>query len=157
MKTRLFFLFLISLSGTVSAASALFSIQIAATKSSSLSFYKQSTNFDSLYADTTNSALTKIKLGAYNSHEEAEKHLSKIRKSGFPDAFISPYTKQNSTSFSTNSELNKVVTSHNTNPLNHESSPAWQGLTHEQRRNTVYLDGVLHIREGDKFTPLTNY
>jgi len=35
----------------------------------------------------------------------------------------------------------------------HEAAK-WENLTDEQRRNTVYLDGELHLKEGDKFIPI---
>lgn len=160
MKIRLFFLFLVISSGSFAAEKALFSIQIAATKSHSLAFFKRTTNYDTLYADDRGSGLIKIKLGSYGSHEAATKHLTKIRKNGFPDAFITPYTKKiriNSDykkSFSTDSRTKTSIVKERLDP---KLTSAWPKLTAVQKQNIVYVDGELHLHEGDKFIPLAGY
>lgn len=152
MKTQLLFLFLASASATVLADNALFSVQIAATESSSLSFFKQNTSFNTLYADKSAMGLTKIKLGAYNSYEEAKIKLLSIRNQGFADAFIVPYTKNLGAAYG------NTALKDNKNALESPiASVAWPKLSHEQRGKIVYVDGVLHLHENGKFILLSTY
>ena len=164
MKSRLFFLFLVSVSANVLAENTLLSIQIAATKTQTLEYYKQATGFDSLYADETIIGLLRIKLGSYASREEAEKNLVTIKNKGFTDAFITPYTKNLTTISESNirpsSVINKIgliKEDKKSELLDPKRSPAWVRLTNEQRKNIVYVDEVLHINEGGNFIPLSNY
>lgn len=165
METRLIFLFLLATSWNVLAENSLFSIQIAATEAPNLTFYKESTGFDTLYAEETKSGLIRIKLGSYLSWEEAELDLTKIKEKGFPDAFITAYTGQKQTVKSTKTEPPAPVPDEDitinepkeNKLLPPSSSPAWSKLTDEQKRNVVYVDGILHLHEGDKFIPLSNY
>jgi hypothetical protein len=150
------------MSGNALAENALFSIQIAATKTQTLEYYKQTTGFDSLYAEEA-LGLLRIKLGSYGSREEAEKNLISIKNKGFTDAFITPYTKNPEATTSINKStamLNEIgVTKEykESELLAPESSPAWTRLTDEQKKHLVYVDGVLHVNEGGKFTPLSKY
>lgn len=164
MKSRLFFLFLAIVSGNTLAENALFSIQIAATKTQALEFYKQTTGFDSLYAEESTIGLLRIKLGSYVSREEAEKNLITIKNKGFTDAFITPYTKNPmaitasiNQSPSVINEIGVIKEYKETELLEPKSSPSWARLTEEQKKHLVYVDGVLHVNEGGKFTPLSNY
>ncbi len=164
MHTRLIFLFLLAISLNALAKNALFSIQIAATEAPNLTFFKETTGFNSLYSEETESGLVRIKLGSYISREEAEQDLIKIKNKGFPDAFITSYTGKK-TIKSTKLKKQPAISSEEitinepkeNKLLPPSSSPAWSKLTEAQKRNVVYVDGILHLRDGDKFIPLSNF
>lgn len=159
MKTKLIFLFLLTASWGALAGDAQFSIQVAAVKETSkLAFFKQSTGFDSLYTEETESGLVRIKLGAYRSREEAKKDLFVIKRKGFPQAFITANTRRPAVKspiiYSKPHAISEPIKSDHPDP---SSSPAWSTLTEVQKRNVVYVDGVLHLHEGGKFIPLSSY
>ena len=159
MKTKLIFLFLLTASWGALAGDAQFSIQVAAVKEASkLAFFKESTGFDSLYTEETESGLVRIKLGAYRSREEAEKDLLSIKRKGFPQAFITANTEEPTVKspiiYSKPHAINEPIKNDRTDP---SASPVWSTLTEVQKRNVVYVDGVLHLHEGGKFIPLSSY
>lgn len=172
MNTRLILLFLLTTSLNALAENPLFSIQITATEAPNLTFFKESTGFDSLYSEETKSGLVRIKIGSYISRKTAERDLIKIKNKGFPDAFVTGYTgeKLNKT---TKLKKSPLISKSNVSVRSSEevaisepkenkllppsSSPAWSKLTETQKRNVVYVDGILHLHEGDKFIPLSSY
>ena len=184
MNTRLILLVLFTSSLNVLAENSLFSIQITATETPNLTFYKKTTGFDTLYSEETKSGLVRIKLGSYISRKEAEKDLKKIKNKGFPDAFVTSYTgkklikpaKLEKSTLISNKKItviNKPTKNAVLSPSSDEeitisepkenkllppsSSPAWSKLTEAQKRNVVYVDGILHLHEGDKFIPLSSF
>jgi len=154
MKSKLLLVLFMVCTWNALADTARYSIQIAAVKSTPLDFYEQLTGFDSLYAEQSSAGFIKIKLGSYSSREEAEKSLVIVKSKGFPDAFISPYTKQLD-GVSTNTKNKHSERMDESVELS--ELPVWSRLTEEQRKNVVYLDGVLHVREGDSFTPISQF
>ena len=183
MNTRLILLFLLTTSLNALAENSLFSIQITATEAPNLTFFKEATGFDSLYSEETKSGLVRIKLGSYTSRNAAERDLIKIKNKGFPDAFVTSYTgkklskatKLKKSPLVSNKKV-RIINKPKENdllPPNSEevaisepkenkllppsSSPAWSKLTETQKRNVVYVDGILHLHEGDKFIPLSSY
>ncbi len=184
MNTRLIFLFLLTTSLNVLAENSLFSIQITATEAPNLTFYKETTGFDTLYSEETKSGLVRIKLGSYTSRKEAERDLTKIKNKGFPDAFVTSYTgkkliksaklkksplisrkkttiinkpKENAVLSPSSNEEVTISEPKENKLLPPSSSPAWSKLTEAQKRNVVYVDGILHLHEGDKFIPLSSF
>lgn len=160
MKTKLIFLFLITASWSALAGNALFSIQVAAVKDASkLAFFKQSTGFDTLYTEETENGLVRIKLGAYGSREEAKKDLLTIKRKGFPQAFVTTNTEQKTIKPPVVHSKPRAAISESIkdNRLAPSASPAWSTLTEEQKQNVVYVDGVLHLRKGGEFIPLSSY
>ena len=155
MKSKLLLVVCFFCSWNVLADTALYSIQIAAVKNTPLDFYEQLTGFDSLYAEQSSAGFIKIKFGSYSSREEAEKNLVIVKGKGFSDAFISSYTKQlDGVSIDTK---NKHSGRRIDGSIEPSKLPAWSRLTGEQRKNIVYLDGVLHVREGDNFKPISQF
>lgn len=146
MKFKLFFLLLFVISYNSFAGAAMFSIQILASQSPDITALKASSGLDDVYTEETGFGLTRVKVGAYNNRDEAELDLESIQSNGFPDAFITSYKGQQSA----------VSAPTPSRPLSHMKSPAWSRLTEEQKRNVVYLDGVLHLHEDDKFIPLAS-
>jgi len=165
MKNKLIFLLLLSASWNAYTENSPLSIQITATEAPNLAFFKESTGFESLYTEETESGLVRIKLGAYVSKKDAEKDLNEIKNKGFPDAFITSYTgketikpaaKPKKTPPILDEEI-AINEPQENKLLPPSSSPAWSKLSEAQKRNIVYVDGILHLHEGDKFIPLSSY
>jgi hypothetical protein len=151
MKFKLFLILLVFSSVNVLADTSLYSIQIAAVKNTSLNFYEQTTGFDTLYEERSSAGFMKIKLGPFSNLEEAEKNLAMVKNKGFSDAFISQYVSQ----------LNFVSKNKHSGQIDGSTAPdalpVWARLTEEQRKNVVYLDGVLHVRVGADFKPISQF
>lgn len=152
MKFKLFFILLLSVSFNSFADAHRFSIQILASESPDIEALRASGGFDELYTEETGFGLTRVKVGAYSSRGEAERDLSNVKEKGFPDAFITSSSNQKSAQVMTSVP---TPLSSNSSPLSHQQSPGWSKLTEEQKRNIVYLDGELHLHEGDEFIPLS--
>ena len=104
--------------------------------------------YGSLHTKNTKSGLTRVRIGHYESQSEARKALKQIQASGFRDAFIV-------TSVTDSADLTAdFAVETYSRP---ETMPIWQQLSDDQRRNVVYLDGALYIKEGNDFISLSEY
>jgi len=104
--------------------------------------------YGSLYTKNTKRGLTRVRIGHYESQSEARKALKQIQASGFRDAFM-----VTSVTDSADSTADLAAETYS----RPETMPIWQQLSDEQRRNVVYLDGVLYIKEGNDFISLSEY
>jgi len=119
------------------------------------------------------SGLTKLFVGKYDSLEAANDDLYRIQASGFADAFVRkldaktvsdrsaiPQTQQ--ASFQRPSEPSATHKhAHEHAPgtpahrhLNASDQEKLNALSDEERQQAVYLDGKLHLKQGDQFIPL---
>ncbi len=158
MKTIITSLLLLTASWNTLADSSHFSIQIAATQDANLARFREVTEFGTLSTEETGNGLIRVKIGSFKSRAEAELVLQNIQAKGFTEAFITSPANQTASlpetsiaSVSANAEPQKDSTAIP------ESSPAWSRLSEEQKRNVVYLDGVLHLRVNGEFIPLSSY
>lgn len=153
------------LSWNVLADSSYYSIQVISAQSPNLSDYNKLSEFGSIYTEHTRGSAVRVKVGSYFKRENAEIALRKIRERGFPDAFISAYSEKTRPlpkklsrplpileEISDTEKLKTPKLEKKPSPL---SPPMWSKLTPEQKRNVVYLDGILHLRVNDDFIPLS--
>lgn len=160
MKTIITSLLLLTASWNTLADSSHFSIQIAATQDANLARFREVTEFGTLSTEETGSGLIRVKVGSFNSRSEAERVLQNIHAKGFSEAFItSPSAEASSLpeNTSTATASSTTAVSQGSNAVIPEASPAWSRLSEEQKRNVVYLDGVLHLRVDGAFIPLSSY
>ena len=151
MKFKLILPLLLAISGN-SFAAPVFSIQILASESPDLTHLKTSIGTNEIYTEKTNTGLTRVKVGSYNSKIDAEQDLNTVKSKGFPDAFVTTYNGNKST---VPPKEHHEHTSDNKHSHSTQEPPALMRLTEEQKRNVVYLDGVLHLHENGTFTPLS--
>lgn len=101
--------------------------------------------------------LTRLMVGPFASRDAAEKAQDELKAAGFGGAFIrATLDASMATARSqTKSAAPRVA-------VKHESGAAQRdldilaGLSAEERRDLVYLDGRLHRKVGDEFIPLRN-
>lgn len=164
MKAILNLLFLSLLSWSVWAESSHYSIQVVSAQSPNLADYSLLSEFGSIYTEHVNNNTVRVKVGSYFKREEAEMALKKIRKQGFPDAFLSAYSEKITALPKKAPEpqitIKKTMPTEVPSALKQvkkppSSRPSWSNLTPEQKRNVVYLDGILHLRVNDDFIPLS--
>ena len=160
MKTIITSLLLLTASWNTLADSSHFSIQIAATQDADLTRFREITEFGKLSTEETGSGLIRVKVGSFKSRADAERALQNIRAKGFAEAFItSPSIKVTSPPKNTETETvnSTPIKPQDNDVVIPEATPAWSRLTEEQKRNVVYLDGVLHLRVNGEFIPLSSY
>lgn len=168
MKKIISLLLLLTASWITSADSTHFSVQVVATENPDLGHFREVTEFGSLYTEKTGEGLVRVKVGLYPSRGEAEQALRGVQAKGFSGAFITPATEQPATLPADGNIGSSTLVTNEITPdetlLQSESSqiipeqlPAWGRLTEEQKRNVVYLDGVLHLRKNGEFIPLSGY
>jgi len=104
--------------------------------------------YGSVHTENIERGLTRVRIGHYESPSDARKALRQIQASGFQDAFIV-------TTVTDSAELTADFAAQTQSRP--ETMPIWQELSDEQRRNVVYLDGVLYMKEGNDFISLSEY
>ena len=167
MKKIISLLLLLTASWITLADSTHFSVQVAATKNPDLARFREVTEFGSLYTEETGEGLIRVKVGSYASRAEAEQALSGVQARGFTGAFITSATGQSASlpdNTTPSSETithevasNEILPEPEENQVTPEQLPAWSRLTEDQKRDVVYLDGVLHLRRNGEFIPLSRY
>ena len=126
-----------------------YAIQLESSKNPQLSRFKQVATLGKLYTEPYKNGYIRTRLGLYNSKAQALKILESVHHAGFSDAFI-VYEKDAVAS----SKHTAVKAQHDMDSFDVKTLPEWAELTPEQQKNIVYLDGVLHIKNGNHFTPL---
>jgi hypothetical protein len=106
-------------------------------------------------------------VGRYNSLDDAKADLNRVADD-YPGAFVrnmpSAARSVDFASRSANTSANQMAahqaaTQHSSSTPDTQSSDAklWDSLSESERRRVVYLDGVLHLKQGDQFVPLAEY
>lgn len=152
MKFKIILPLLLSVSFNSFADKHIFSIQILASENPDITSLKSSTGITDIYTEKTKSGLMRVKVGSYNSRIDANQDLNNIKSKGFPDAFVTTYNGNKSTVSSKDHHEHTPANKHSHST---QESPALAKLTADQKRNVVYLDGVLHLHENGTFTPLS--
>ncbi len=154
MKFMMFFLIPVFLPFCLSAnemrgqGEITYDIQLGAYKQYLEDNFLHLEEYGSLHTKNTKSGLTRVRIGHYESQSEAKQALKQIQANGFRDAFVV-------TSVSHPADLSAELAVENYSRP--ETMPIWQQLSNEQRRNVVYLDGVLYMKEGNDFISLSEY
>lgn len=131
---------LLSLSATAGPDGALFSVQVGAYASPAQGLRESLTEYGSVTIDNSG-ALSRYLVGNFNSRGEAELLRDELRAAGFDDAFVR--------------SIGTATQGHaHDDGVSGKDQSLLSKLTAEQRANAVYLDGVLHLKNGDNFTPL---
>ena len=123
-----------------------FAIQLTASKTPQLAPFTQLEQFGNLYTTDAGNGFIRTHLGTFSGKQAALEALTKVHAAGYPNAFL------------VNAGANASATVENSSPTNYlQDSTKWQMLSAEQQANVVNLDGTLHIKNGDDFTPLTEH
>lgn len=132
-----------------------YAVQIGAFKQVPQSSYLDAANsYGSILRLDAGDGVTAYSIGPFGSRDDAETTRG-LLLDHYPDAFIRQVSDgqivsaPTATSDARASSAPTRVIAGAGNDLS--------GLTAEERQRVVYLDGVLHIKEGDSFTPLSTY
>ena len=130
-------------------------MQLEASKSPNLDRYKDLTEHGRLYTVAADHGYTRTRLGPYENKSKALDVLDKVHAAGYTDAFIAKQQNGDTTS-SVSSSMKSPASKYQYDIENFDvrTLKEWKMLTPEQQANLVYLDGVLHVKNGNKFIPL---
>ena len=154
MKKTLLLLTLVSSSAFVAVPSWAnqYAVQLEASKSPDLNRYKDLGVHGNLYTVAADKGYTRTRLGPFENKNKALAVLYKVRASGYSDAFIAKHHGDDITSSS--ADLNTTRRHYDIENFDVKTLKEWNMLSAEQQANLVYLDGRLHVKNGDTFTPL---
>ncbi|MBT8139375.1 MAG: SPOR domain-containing protein [Gammaproteobacteria bacterium] len=133
---------------TFAEENAGYSVQIGAFASPAAGLQESLSQFGTVSIDR-HGGLSRFLVGQFNERGDAELLRDELRREGYDDAFVRARGKASAAA---------TVTSQHHSHTNSGQSEADHARIHalspEQRENVVYLDGVLHIKQGDSFIPL---
>lgn len=134
-----------------SAQAADYVVQIGAFRNPASDFGELAAEYGTVSTSQSPSGLTRFQVGAFASESEARRALARLRAVGYADAFV--LRKGNGNNFV--SDLPAVGAAPPSQSPRGRS--AVERLPADLRSQAVYLDGVLHIKDGDRFIPLDEY
>ena len=151
----------VALVGGNLAMAAEFTIQVGAFKNPSQAFAEEVRQYGEVNSAQNGRGITIFTLGRYGSKGEAQADLARIQDA-YPGAYVrnmpssarTPNLAESSAAPSTAkaSKATSIVSSTST-----PEAALWESLTDAERRRVVYLDGVLHLKQGENFVPLSQY
>lgn len=140
---------------TGSAWASQYAVQLEASKSPSLDRYKDLSEYGRLYTVAANNGYTRTRLGPYENKSKALDVLDKVQAAGYTDAFIAKQQNGDTTpSVSSSVKSHTSKRQYDIENFDVKTLKEWKMLTPEQQANLVYLDGILHVKNGNKFIPL---
>lgn len=129
-----------------------YAVQIEASKSPHLQRYESLKVHGNLYTEKASNGYIRTRLGPYENKNRALDILKEVHAAGYNNAIITVQKSNNITSLSGLTKPTKHQ--YEIENLDVKTLKEWKMLTAEQQANLVYLDGELHVKNGDKFMPL---
>jgi hypothetical protein len=136
---------------TGQAMAGQYAVQLEASRSPSLAKFQELSAYGRLYTETTEQGYIRKRMGPYENRIEALDVLKQVHAAGYKDAII---TRQQGSSAASSHAVNTPNYAYDIEKFDVKTLKEWKLLTPEQQKNLVYLDGKLHIKSGDQFTPL---
>ena len=97
--------------------------------------------------------LARVLIGVFESRDDAELLLMELQRDGFTDAFVRR-TAAKTAAVATTVTPQATPDSHGHTHLPAQDQRRINQLSEAERARAVYLDGVLHLKDGDTFTPV---
>lgn len=147
---------MLALMGWSTTASATeYSIQVGAFKSPSQAYADDLRSYGEVNTAQGGSGVTVFTVGRYNSLDAAKADLNRVADD-YPGAFV---RNMPAAARSADQAIpRKAATQQSSTPKTQTSDTMlWESLSESERRRVVYLDGVLHLKQGDQFVPLAEY
>lgn len=145
---------------STATTAAEYAIQVGAFKSPTQTFAENLRSYGEVNTSQSSSGITIFTVGRYGSVDEAKGDLNRIA-ADYPGAFVRNMPSAagsvdvaSMASGASTAATRKVATQQR------KKSPdtqLWDSLSDSERRRVVYLDGVLHLKQGDQFVPLDEY
>ncbi len=146
---------LIGWSATTNAAE--YTIQVGAFKNPSQSYAENLRSYGEVNSSQSSSGVTVFTVGRYSSVDEAKSDLNRIA-SDYPGAFVRNLPSSASSTGNISSTRSPAPSKAATQSSRKTpDTQLWESLSESERRRVVYLDGVLHLKQGDQFVPLAEY
>ncbi len=147
-----------------SPAFAEYTIQVGAFGKPSQAFADRVRELGEVNTTQNARGMTVFTVGRYATSDAANADIERVRRE-FPDAFV---RSMPDSARSPDAKANAVAAADDTQGAERAGYPRlisgttrdselWNSLSAEERRRVVYLDGVLHVKEGESFVPLAEY
>lgn len=145
-------LIVVFLLGAGAAEAAEYVVQIGAFRNPHADFGEAAAEIGVLSTRESPSGLTRFVVGSFATEAEAQQAMRRLRAAGYSDAFV----RRTIADARAIEDLPAIEELPAVGAGPSERS-RFESLPRELRARTVYLDGVLHVKEGDRFTPLDEY
>lgn len=158
-RAACFFLGALLFSGTLQAA---YTIQIGAFRNPSPSYAASASQVASVYVTERSGGVKALSVGSFGSRAEANDALATLQAQ-YPDAFISTLSESAMLFDGSTIAVDTRPAAEATSNIAVRSGPSTSELSlldrlsDAERSRVVYLDGVLHVKSGTDFIPLTEY
>ncbi len=146
-----------------SNAMGAYAVQIGTFKNPNTDFVSAARSIADVSAQLNRKGHTVYQMGPFDSYTAANEMLLRAKELGYDDAFVNQTTRADS---ERSAPVSGAAPGLRNAAMSQPSSRAQTGgiptsmlnsLSAEERKRVVYLDGVLHIKEGAKFTRLDQY
>lgn len=127
-------------------------VQIGAFSKDVSDYLEPARSYGQIVERQTSSGATSYSVGPFASESDARTALDLLQEH-YPDAFVRQHQGDAATIASSRTTTSPVIA--RTGNLSNAQTLA--NLTAEERERVVYLDGILHVKEGDEFIPLAQY
>ncbi|MFK7913795.1 MAG: SPOR domain-containing protein [Pseudomonadales bacterium] len=150
--------------GASTSQAATYTIQIGAFKTPNATFADQARSVGEVYATQRASGVTAVSVGSFDSSAEASSALARI-EDNYPGAFVRHANTDSRRLLAAGSGSERAAASatrtapaaRSTTASSSNTSDVFATLSAKERKNVVYLDGVLHFKQGDQFLTLAEY
>ena len=132
-----------------------YAIQLEASRSPQPEQFNSLDVHGNIYTEAANNGYIRTRLGPYGSKSRALEVLNEVHQAGFPNAIIAKHKNNVSTSPSQAITKKSANRQYDIEDFDVKTLKEWKMLTPEQQNNLVYLDGKLHVKNGDSFIPLS--
>ncbi len=145
-----------------------YTVQIGAFSKPSDAFAAPARSIGQVNTTATSNGITIFTVGDFDTMTSAKDALDSLRND-YPDAFVrnipgsrkpvaasrpaEPTTTGMATPTPTEPKTRRLTATQGSS----EDSQLWNSLTDDERKRVVYLDGVLHLKQGERFVPLAEY
>ena len=148
-------LLILTLLVTAPVTAGEYAVQLEASKNPDLSRYQTLHEYGNLYTISADNGYIRTRLGPYKNKSTALEILEKVHAAGFNDAYVAK--KQNAASTVSKTSISSSMrrSENSIESFDVTTIEGWETLTPEQQANVVYLDGTLHVKSGELFTPVT--
>ncbi|MCR9279832.1 MAG: SPOR domain-containing protein [Pseudomonadaceae bacterium] len=127
-------------------------VQIGAFTKDVREYLEPARSYGQIVQRATASGATSYSVGPFGSEADARTALDLLQEH-YPDAFVRRHSRDSLVAQSPAAATPAVIA--RTGNLSNEQTLA--NLTAEERERVVYLDGILHVKEGNEFIPLSQY
>lgn len=139
---------------TSSAIATEYVVQIGAFTKDVRDYLEPARSYGQIVQRATPSGATSYSVGPFGSEVDARTALDLLQEH-YADAFVRQHRGDSAGASRTTVAAPAAPVIARTGNLNNEQTLA--SLTAEERERVVYLDGILHVKEGSEFIPLAQY